>query len=68
MHECFPKHTRMGTARLNLDNGTEEEGKKRINVERSTEDTKKRSPVKKHNLVQSRLSLTTVRLEVNYWV
>ena len=46
MHECFPKHLRMGTARLKLDNETKEEGKKRrINVERSTADTKERSPV-----------------------
>ena len=26
MHECFPKHSRMGTARMKYDNGTEEEG------------------------------------------
>ena len=46
MHECFPKHPRMGTARWKLDNETEEEGKKRrINVERSTADTKETSPV-----------------------
>ena len=46
MHECFPKHPRMGTARYKLDNKTEEEGKKRrINVERSTANTKERSPV-----------------------
>ena len=39
MHKCFPKHPRMGTARW-------QEGKKRrINVERSTADTKERSPV-----------------------
>ena len=41
MHECFPKHPRMGTARLKLDNETKEEGnKRRINVERSTADKK----------------------------
>ena len=45
MHECFPKHPRMGTARQKLDNETEEENKKRINAERSTADTKERSPV-----------------------
>ena len=46
MHECFPKHQRMGTASQKLDNETEEESKKRrINVERSTADTKERSPV-----------------------
>ena len=46
MHEFFPKHPRMGRARQKLDNETEEESKKRrINVERSTADTKERSPV-----------------------
>ena len=65
MHECFPKHLRMGTARLKYDNATEEESKKmRMNVERSTADTKKRSPVQSLCRVQSRQSLTTVRLEV----
>ena len=64
MHECFPKHPRMGTARSKLDNETEEEGKKRrINVERSTADTKGGSPVS-HLVESSRLSLTTVSLEV----
>ena len=29
MHECFPKHRRMGTARMKLDKETDEEGKKR---------------------------------------
>ena len=29
MHACFPKHFRMGTATMNLDKDTEEEGKKR---------------------------------------
>ena len=46
MHDCSPKHLRMGTARLKQDNETEEESKKmRMNVERSTADTKKRSHV-----------------------
>ena len=64
-HECFPKHLRMGTARLKLDNETEEESKnRRMNVERSTADTKTRSPVGSLCLVQSRQSFTTVRLEV----
>ena len=46
MHECFPKHPCMGTARQKLGNETEEESKKRrINAERSTADTKERSPV-----------------------
>ena len=28
MHECFTKHSRMGTARLKEDNGTDEKDKK----------------------------------------
>ena len=46
MHECFPKHSRMVTARMNLDKETDEEGKKRgVNMERSKAGTKeKRSP------------------------
>ena len=28
MHECFPKYSRMGTARMKLDNDTDEDGKK----------------------------------------
>ena len=44
MRECSPEHLRMGTARLKYHNETEEEGKKRkINVERSTADMKKKS-------------------------
>ena len=36
MHECFPKHSRMGTARMKKDKETDEEGKKRgVNMERS---------------------------------
>ena len=36
MHECFPKHSRMGTARMKKDKETDEEGKKRgVNTERS---------------------------------
>ena len=45
MHECFPKHSRMGTARTKLDKETDEEGKKRgVSMERSKAGTKKRSP------------------------
>ena len=36
MHECFPKHSRMGTARMKGDKETEEEGKQRgLSMERS---------------------------------
>ena len=45
MHECFPKHLRMGKARMKLDIETDEEDKKRgMSVERSKAGTKKRSP------------------------
>ena len=61
MHECFPKPPRMGTAKYKLDNETEEEGKKiRINVERSTADTKERSPVSSHWCVCSRMEQNTI--------
>ena len=43
MHECFPKHSRMGTARMKKDKVTDEEGKKRgVSMERSTAGTKKK--------------------------
>ena len=29
MHECFPKHSHMGAARMKKDKETDEEGKKR---------------------------------------
>ena len=36
MHECFPKHSRMGAARMKYDKVTEEEGKKKeVSMERS---------------------------------
>ena len=46
MRECLPKHSRMGTARMNLDKETDEEGmKKDASMERSKTGTKeKRSP------------------------
>ena len=73
MHECFPKHPRMGTTREKLDNETEEEGKKRrINMERITADTKERSPVQSPRRVvtsvthdsQSRIPADIVRASV----
>ena len=42
MHECSPKHLRVGTATMKSDN-TEEEGKRRVNKERSTEGKEKKS-------------------------
>ena len=45
MHECFPKHSRMGTARTKEDKETDEDGKKRgLSMKRSKAGTNKRSP------------------------
>ena len=46
-HECVPKHSRMGTARLKQDNGTDEDDKKRaVSMEKSGHDQKKsRRPI-----------------------
>ena len=42
MHDCFPKHSCMGTAKLKYDKETDEECKKRgVRPERSKESTKK---------------------------
>ena len=44
MHECFPKHSPMGTARMKEDKETYEEGKKRgASMERSKAGTKEKS-------------------------
>ena len=44
MHECFPKHSSMGTARMKLDKETDKEGKMRgVSIEKSKSDTKKKS-------------------------
>ena len=43
MHECFPKHSRMGTARMKHDNEIDEEGKNRgVSMERSKVGTKEK--------------------------
>ena len=45
MHECFPEHSHMGTARMKHYKETDEEGKNRgLSLERSKVGTKKRSP------------------------
>ena len=45
MRQCFPEHSRMGTARTKQDKETDEDGKKRgVSMERSKEGTNKRSP------------------------
>ena len=41
MHEYFPKHLRMGTARMKLDREREEDKKRRVSMERSKAGTKK---------------------------
>ena len=45
MHECFPKHSCMGTARMKEDKDTDEETQKRgLSMEISKVGTKERSP------------------------
>ena len=41
MHECFPKHLRMGTARMEKDREREEDKKRCVSMERSKAGTKK---------------------------
>ena len=42
MHECFQKHSSMGTARTKQDKETDEDGKKRgVSMERCRAGTKK---------------------------
>ena len=53
MHERFPKHPRMGTARLKLDNGTDEDDKKRReSMEKSKAGTKEKSQTAYHYLIK----------------
>ena len=57
MHECSPEHLRMGTARLKKDSETEEEGKKRrMNVERSIQQTLEKEVMSSHFVVSSHVS------------
>ena len=43
VYECFPKHSRMGTARMKQDKETDEEGKKRgVSMARRKAGTKKK--------------------------
>ena len=41
MHECFPKHLRMGTARMKYDRERDEDKKRCVSMERSKAGTKK---------------------------
>ena len=43
MHECFPKHSSMGTARTKEENETDEDGKVGASMERSKAGTNKRA-------------------------
>ena len=44
-HKCFTKHSLMGTARMEQDRVTDEEGKKRgLSMERSIADKSERTP------------------------
>ena len=53
MHDCFPKHLPMGTARLKQDNETEEESKmRRMNVE-EVQRTRKIEVLSSHFVVSS---------------
>ena len=42
-HECFPKHSRMGTARTKQDKETDDGNKRGVSMERSKAGTNKRS-------------------------
>ena len=45
MHVCFPKHSRMATARMKSGNETDVDGKKRgVSMVKNTTGTKERSP------------------------
>ena len=45
MHECFPKHSRMGTARTKEDKETDETGKKRgVSMEKAKRARRKEVP------------------------
>ena len=50
MHECFLKHSRMGTARMKYDKETEEEAKKRgVSMEENSKAGIKKKEVPKAN-------------------
>ena len=52
IHECFPQHSRMGTARMKQDKETDEKGKKRgMSMEISKVATKKKEVPKAHHYI-----------------
>ena len=53
MHECFPKHSRMGTAIMKEDNETDEDCKKRgVGMEKLKWARKKEVPTAYHYLIK----------------
>ena len=53
MQECFPKHSRMGTARMKEDNETDEDGQKRdVSIEKVKRARKKEVPTAYHYLTK----------------
>ena len=53
IQECFPKHSRMGTARMKEDNETDEEGKKRgVSMEKVKRERTKEVPTAYHYLIK----------------
>ena len=53
MHVCFPKHLRMGTARMKQDKETDEGGKEKgVSMEKGTAGTKKYVPTAYHILIK----------------
>ena len=53
MHECFPKHLRMGTARIKYDKETNEGGKKRdVSMKNRKAGTKKYVLTADHILIK----------------
>ena len=61
MQESFPKHSRMGTARMKYDKETAEEGKKRcVSMERSKPGKKKRSTDSLSHLNQNTIIINII--------
>ena len=53
MHECFPIHSRTGTARMKEDNETDEDGKKRgVSMKKVKRVRKKDVPTAYHILMK----------------
>ena len=48
MHDCFPKHSQMGTARMKEDNDTDENCKRGVSMEKVKRARKKEVPTDYH--------------------